>query len=79
MRPFQKFALFCGLAFALFCVFLRPTAFRATAVGSYRGSVEVPQNKSLANGVNKTKTVSAMDVHIDDVGSILKFPIGFSL
>ena len=50
LRPFAlfcglAFALFCGLAFALFalicsfariCVFLRPTAFRATAFGNCR-------------------------------------------
>ena len=47
LRPF---ALFCGLAFALFCaqshsfahicVFLRPTAFRTTAFGNFRESTD---------------------------------------
>ena len=46
----RSFALFCGLAFALFCahlrsfalicVFLRPAAFRTTALGNCRDSIQ---------------------------------------
>ena len=37
LRPFAgSFAPFCGLAFALFCAHLCPTAFRTTAFGNCR-------------------------------------------
>ena len=36
----RSFADFCGFAFALFCVFLHPTAFRTTPFGSFRVVVE---------------------------------------